>query len=98
MTDSSYTIDLETPKQQKGFAVMPKERQREIASAGGRAAQAKGAAHRFTPEEAKAAGQIGGRSVSENREHMSEIGRRGGLAVSRDTEHMAEIGRKGGSS
>lgn len=45
----------------KGFASMDKTRQREIAQMGGRAAQAKGTAHRFTSEEAKLAGEKGGR-------------------------------------
>lgn len=45
----------------RGFASMDKTRQREIAQMGGRAAQAKGTAHRFTSEEAKLAGEKGGR-------------------------------------
>jgi general stress protein YciG len=44
------------------------------------------------------AGSKGGRSVSQNREHMANIGRKGGQAVSRDRRHMAEIGRKGGQA
>lgn len=40
---------------------MDKTRQREIAQLGGRAAQATGKAHRFTTEEAKLAGQKGGK-------------------------------------
>lgn len=41
----------------RGFASMDKDRQREIASAGGRAAHQSGNAHEFTPEEARRAGQ-----------------------------------------
>jgi general stress protein YciG len=59
---------------------MDPERQKEIASAGGKAAHAKGAAHEFTGDEARAAGRKGGQTVSQNREHMVEIGRKGGLA------------------
>ncbi len=44
----------------RGFASMDPEKQREIARKGGRAAHVKGTAHRFTPEEAKAAGRKGG--------------------------------------
>jgi general stress protein YciG len=62
----------------RGFASMPDEMQREIASKGGKAAHAKGTAHQFTSEEAREAGKKGGRKVSENREHMAEIGRKGG--------------------
>ena len=40
----------------RGFAGMDRERQREIASQGGRAAHASGNAHQFTSEEARAAG------------------------------------------
>lgn len=44
----------------RGFASMDREKQREIASKGGRAAHAKGTAHEFTPEEARIAGRKGG--------------------------------------
>lgn len=48
-------------KQLRGFAVMDPQRQREIASQGGRTAHEKGTAHEFTTEEARAAGKLGGR-------------------------------------
>jgi general stress protein YciG len=44
----------------RGFAQMDAEKQREIASKGGRAAHEKGTAHKFTPEEAREAGRKGG--------------------------------------
>lgn len=62
----------------RGFASMDREKQREIASKGGKAAHAKGTAHEFTPEEAREAGRKGGMVVSQNREHMAAIGREGG--------------------
>ncbi|WP_049622080.1 KGG domain-containing protein [Frateuria defendens] len=62
----------------RGFAGMKPERQREIASEGGRAAHASGNAHEFDSEEARRAGQKGGEAVSQNREHMATIGRKGG--------------------
>jgi len=65
---------------QRGFAGMDPEKQREIASKGGQAAHQKGTAHEFTPEEARAAGRKGGEAVSRDREHMSQIGRKGGEA------------------
>lgn len=46
----------------RGFAAMDPERQREIASAGGKAAHAKGTAHQWTSEEAREAGREGGRA------------------------------------
>jgi general stress protein YciG len=62
----------------RGFASMDEEKQREIASKGGKAAHEKGTAHEFTSEEAREAGKKGGEKVSQDREHMSEIGRKGG--------------------
>ncbi len=47
-------------KERRGFASMSPEKQREIASLGGRSAHAKGTAHQWTSEEARAAGQKGG--------------------------------------
>jgi general stress protein YciG len=64
----------------RGFASMDREKQREIASKGGRAAHAKGTAHEFDSGEAREAGRKGGMAVSRNREHMAAIGRRGGEA------------------
>lgn len=43
-----------------GFDKMSREKQREIASKGGKAAHQKGVAHEWTPEEARAAGRKGG--------------------------------------
>jgi general stress protein YciG len=44
-------------KSLRGFAAMDPQRQREIASLGGRAAHQSGHAHEFTSEEARAAGK-----------------------------------------
>ena len=65
-------------KSKRGFAAMDANKQREIASKGGKAAHEKGTAHEFTPEEAREAGRKGGEAVSQNREHMAAIGRKGG--------------------
>ncbi|MDB5322741.1 MAG: hypothetical protein JWN40_4372 [Phycisphaerales bacterium] len=62
----------------RGFASMDPDKQRQIASKGGKAAHAKGTAHEFTPEEAREAGRRGGMVVSQNRDHMAAIGREGG--------------------
>ncbi len=62
----------------RGFASMDSNKQREIASKGGRAAHAKGTAHEFTSDEARTAGRKGGEAVSRDRAHMSAIGREGG--------------------
>jgi hypothetical protein len=75
-------MESETPKQtgthNRGFASMDRERQREIARKGGKAAHEKGTAHEFTTDEAKVAGRKGGVRVSNDRAHMSRIGRLGG--------------------
>lgn len=46
----------------QGFASMSPDEQRRIASKGGKAAHAKGTAHEWSSEEAKAAGRKGGQS------------------------------------
>lgn len=66
-------------RQRRGFAAMSREKQRDIARRGGRAAHEKGTAHEFSPDEARQAGRKGGVVVSRDREHMSRIGRAGGL-------------------
>ena len=47
-------------KERRGFASMSPEKQREIASKGGRAAHEKGTAHEWSADEARAAGRKGG--------------------------------------
>jgi general stress protein YciG len=69
-----------TGKSLRGFASMDPERQREIASKGGRAAHAKGTAHEWSSDEARVAGRKGGEAVSRDRAHMAQIGREGGEA------------------
>lgn len=89
-----------TESKKRGFAAMSREKQRQIAGAGGKAAHAKGTAHEFTREEARAAGQAGGEALFKRlgREHMSAIGKKGGATVSQSREHMSAIGRKGGEA
>lgn len=68
---------------------MDPERQREIASIGGKAAHAQGLAHEFTAKEARAAGRVGGAKVSQDSAHMAEIGRKGGKARARNAKEAA---------
>ena len=65
----------------RGFASMDPQKQKDIASKGGKAAHQMGVAHEWNSEEARKAGRKGGESVSKNREHMAEIGRKGGEAA-----------------
>src|SRR5215213_9278496 len=69
----------------RGFASMDPEKQRAIASKGGRAAHAKGTAHEFTPEEARAAGRKGGQAAHTR-----------GTAHKFTSEEARAAGRKGG--
>ena len=50
----------------RGFAAMDPEKQREIASQGGKAAHESGNAHEFDSREAKIAGQKGGKASHQN--------------------------------
>jgi general stress protein YciG len=68
----------------RGFAVLDREKQRRIASLGGKAAHRKGTAHQFTSEEAREAGRKGGRAAHQKgtahrftHEEAQEAGRRG---------------------
>ena len=54
----------------RGFASMDPDKQREIASKGGRAAHVQGTAHEWTSDEARAAGRKGG-AASRRRVMMS---------------------------
>jgi general stress protein YciG len=54
------TVNNGERKERRGFASMSPEKQREIASKGGRAAHEKGTAHEWTADEARNAGRKGG--------------------------------------
>ena len=54
------TVTTGERKERRGFASMSPEKQREIASKGGRAAHEKGTAHEWTADEARSAGRKGG--------------------------------------
>ena len=69
-------------KERRGFASMSPEKQREIASKGGRAAHEKGTAHEWTADEARQAGRKGGQ-VSR--------GGRGRLIVPAETSPMPAL-------
>jgi len=57
----------------RGFAAMDPERQRQIASEGGRAAHRQGVAHEWSTEEARAAGRKGGQNSKGNRNRGETI-------------------------
>jgi general stress protein YciG len=83
----------------RGFASMDPERQREIASEGGRAAHESGNAHEFTSEEAREAGRKGGqaRSGGDQGDEGEQGGQRGGAGnFANDRERASQAGREGG--
>jgi general stress protein YciG len=63
--------DTVPAKKRRGFAVMDKDKVREIASKGGKAAHAQGTAHEFSREEAVAAGRKGGIAAHKRRGRSS---------------------------
>lgn len=56
----------------RGFASMERNKQREIASQGGKAAHKRGTAHEWTSEEARAAGRKGGITATKRRRAKAE--------------------------
>jgi general stress protein YciG len=59
-------------KEDRGFASMDRNRQREIASKGGKAAHRKGTAHEWTSEEAREAGRKGGMASHRKQRRLAE--------------------------
>jgi uncharacterized protein len=59
-------------KEDRGFASMDRNKQREIASKGGKAAHQKGTAHEWTSEEAREAGRKGGMASHRRRRQAAE--------------------------
>lgn len=73
----------QSSRKPRGFAAMDPDKQKQIASLGGKAAHERGRAREFTSQEAREAGRKGGQRVSQDRAHMSRIGARGGRARAR---------------
>lgn len=76
--DAGEIRDCDSPKQNRGFRVMDRARQRAIASQGGKMAHESGRAHEYDSNTAREAGRLGGKAVSANRTHMARIGSVGG--------------------
>lgn len=76
----SKTGSKQSDTSNRGFASMDPDRQREIASEGGRAAHEKGTAHEFTPEEARKAGS----QSHKNDGNRNDGNRQGSDAATRD--------------
>jgi len=85
----------------RGFASMDPQKQREIASEGGKAAHASGNAHEFTSEEARKAGSMSHKNDGNRQSGSSESGSRqsgsggsGGGTRGGTPEQHAEAGRQ----
>ena len=61
-------------KEDRGFASMDRNKQREIASKGGKAAHQKGTAHEWTSEEAREAGRKGGMASHRRKQEQQQSG------------------------
>jgi len=83
MNDLEQARNAGERRERRGFASMSPEKQREIASKGGRAAHQKGTAHEWTSEEARSAGRKGGQISRGGRGRLVE----GGPG---EAPHMAE--------
>jgi general stress protein YciG len=77
MSDAMKNQSGEPRKERRGFASMSPEKQREIASKGGRAAHQKGTAHEWTSEEARNAGRKGGQISRGGRGRLVDSGPQG---------------------
>ncbi len=65
--NSQVTMSSQAGTKRRGFASMSEEKQRMIASKGGKAAHQSGNAHEFTPDEARKAGRLGGHASAQSR-------------------------------
>ena len=81
-------------KERRGFASMSPEKQREIASKGGRAAHQKGTAHEWTSEEARSAGRKGGQISRGGRGRLAEAS--GPSSSTSSSDVPADEGMTGG--
>jgi uncharacterized protein len=86
----------------RGFASMDPERQREIASEGGKAAHEKGTAHEFTSEEARRAGSMshGNRQSAQTSSRSSKQSgnKQGGGSADKESGGKGDKSSSGGGS
>lgn len=66
MATNNTTGNNNDSNSKRGFASMDENKQREIASKGGKAAHAKGTAHEFDSESGREAGSKGGQARGNN--------------------------------
>src|SRR6478672_9480831 len=79
----------------RGFGSMDDDKQRAIASEGGRAAHAQGTAHEFTSEEAREAGRKGGQSRGSDGSDSDRGGSSSGRSSGSDDGRGGRAGGRG---
>ncbi len=84
-------------KEDRGFASMDRNKQREIASKGGKAAHQKGSAHEWTSEEAREAGRKGG-MASHRRKQLQQQGETVEVGQRSDERGPSGDDERGGAS
>lgn len=87
MPEKQLLLESNERKSTRGFASMDQQKQREIASKGGKAAHARGTAHEFDSEEAREAGKKGGKAAHTR-----------GTAHEFDSIEAREAGKRGGQA
>ena len=80
-------------KEDRGFASMDRNKQREIASKGGKAAHQKGTAHEWTSEEAREAGRKGGMASHRRKQQQQSDESSGGGGA--ELENPRDTGEQG---
>ena len=76
----------------RGFASMERNKQREIASKGGKAAHQKGTAHEWTSEEAREAGRKGGMASHRRKQEQQE--QQDGVAPETSDSELMVVGEE----
>jgi len=78
-------------KEDRGFASMDRNKQRDIASKGGKAAHQKGTAHEWTSEEAREAGRKGGMARHRRKQQQGDGGDTTNTAGSNENPPSSEM-------
>src|SRR6058998_2495659 len=79
-------------KEDRGFASMDRNKQREIASKGGKAAHQKGTAHEWTSEEAREAGRKGGMASHRRKQEQQQPGEQSTMSGTSEGDQMVASG------
>ena len=92
-TDGQPVAVEERRPRRRGFAAMDRDRVKEIASKGGKAAHAAGTAHQFSSDEARNAGRKGGMAPHVRRGGVRRRPTEAGTAVQQPGERSSDSAR-----